>query len=505
MSETTKNKATPKSFLKKWPFYVLLLPVFFVIHGVRENFGFILIADYLPLVLFYTVLAIIIYLLFYLLYRKPIKAGIITFIILGFFFFYGFLQDFLKLHFPAINRYTILLPLFLILLIILIILLKKSRSSFIKLNLFLNCLLLIYTVYDLSGIIIKTINPPTDKFSIHALSRDENYSICKDCKKPDIYFLLFDEYASSLCLKNDFGYDNNQLDTFLTNKQFRIQKASSGNYNFTPFSISSILNMSYINGINAEYITSDDYARCNKLIRENELTNYLSLSGYDIVNYSIFDITGNPSPLNQDFLPLKAKLITDRTLWGRIKKDILWNIFYGKFEIKWFSENGEYVYDRNNKKIIDLVKEESSRKSNSPRFIYAHYSMPHPPYYYDQNGKAVEKAKLGHAYDNDKTLYLGYVGYTNIKIQEIVNTILKNSNGEAVILVMGDHGYRNDKSMPQHVFLQNQNAVYLPDKNYTAFYDSITGVNQFRVVINTLFNQKIPLLKDSTVFLKDAY
>jgi hypothetical protein len=241
------------------------------------------------------------------------------------------------------------------------------------------------------------------------------------------------------------------------------------------------------------------------LIRENELIKYLSLSGYNIINYSIFDLAGNPSPVNQDFLPLKAKLITDRTLWGRMKRDILWNLFYGKFEIKWLSENAEYIYDKNNKKLIDLLKNESETKRNAPKFVYAHYNMPHPPYYFDKNGNAVEKVKLGHPYDNDKSLYLGYVGYTNTKIKELVNSILQHSKGEAVIMVMGDHGYRNDKTMPHHAFLQNQNAVYLPDKNYSLFYDSVTGVNQFRILMNTLFKQNIPLLKDSTVFLRDAY
>jgi len=215
-------------------------------------------------------------------------------------------------------------------------------------------------------------------------------------------------------------------------------------------------------------------------------------------------MAGNPSPVNQDFLPLKARLITDRTLWGRVKRDILWNVFYGKFEIKWLTKNAEYIYNENNNKLINLVKKESSGKSNTPRFIYAHYNMPHPPYYFDKDGNAIEKNKLGHAYDKDKNLYLGYVGYTNTKIQELVNTILNNSKGEAVIIIMGDHGFRNDNNMPHHVFLQNQNAVYLPGKNYNLFYDSITGVNQFRVLINTLFKQNTALLKDSTSFLKDV-
>jgi hypothetical protein len=231
---------------------------------------------------------------------------------------------------------------------------------------------------------------------------------------------------------------------------------------------------------------------------------YLSATGYDIVNYSLFDMTGNPSPINQDFLPLKAKLITDRTLLGRLKRDVFWNLFSGKFEIKWLTRDAAYYYNRNNNKLIDLVKKESERKSQAPRFIYAHYNLPHPPYYFDKNGNPVDKEKLRPSFNGDKNLYLGYVQYTNTKIKELVNTIFTNSNGQAVIIVMGDHGFRNDNTMPEHVFLQNQNAVYLPDKQYALYYNSITGVNQFRVLINTLFKQTTPLLKDSTIFLKDA-
>jgi hypothetical protein len=263
--------------------------------------------------------------------------------------------------------------------------------------------------------------------------------------------------------------------------------------------------MSYISGINANAITNDDYARCNKLIRENEVVKYLSASGYDIVNCSIFDIAGNPAPVYQDFLPLKAKLITDRTLWGRMKKDILWNLFYGKFEIKWLAKNAIYVYNENNQKLIDLVKAESKKKTAKPRFIYAHYNMPHPPYYFNADGTPVSPEKLGHPFDGDHDLYLGYVGYTNSKIKELVNSILSNPDNNPVIIVMGDHGFRNDNHMPRQVFLQNQNAVYLPAKNYNLFYDSITGVNEFRVLFNSIFRQNIPLLKDSSSFLKDAY
>jgi hypothetical protein len=496
--------ASVKGIFKKWPLYVLLLPLFFVYHGVKENFGFILVTDYGSLMLFYCSSSLIIYFLFYRVYRQPIKAGLVTFCLFSFFFFYGAVQDFLKEHLPLLNRYVILVPSFLFCIVIIAILVKRSTKKFTKTNLFFNCLLSIYLFADLGVILVKIIFPAKDKFSIYPFAQNGQYNDCKDCVKPDIYFLVFDEYASSYCLKNDFGFDNSELDRFLTGKQFRIQQYSSGNYNFTPFSVSSILNMSYIHGINPDSITGDDYARCNKLIRENEVIKYLSATGYTIINYSIFDMAGNPSPVNQDFLPLKARLITDRTLWGRVKRDILWNLFAGRFEIKWLSNQAVYIYENNNNKLIHLVEKESAKKSKSPRFIYAHYNLPHPPYYFDKNGNPLDKEKLEHKYDGDSNLYLDYVMYTNTKIKELVNTISANSNGQAVIIVMGDHGFRNDNKMPRHVFLQNQNAVYLPGKNDHLFYDSITGVNQFRVLINTLFRQNISLLKDSTVFLKDA-
>jgi hypothetical protein len=89
-------------------------------------------------------------------------------------------------------------------------------------------------------------------------------------------------------------------------------------------------------------------------------------------------------------------------------------------------------------------------------------------------------------------------------VRELVDTIQKNTNRSAVIILMGDHGYRaNTNDGDRSHYFKNLNAVYFPDKNYHLFTDSITGVNQFRVILNSLFKQNLPLLKDSTFFLTD--
>jgi hypothetical protein len=69
-------------------------------------------------------------------------------------------------------------------------------------------------------------------------------------------------------------------------------------------------------------------------------------------------------------------------------------------------------------------------------------------------------------------------------------------------MLLGDHGFREGVKKEEHKYaFMNLNAIYLPEKNYEGFYDSISNVNQFRVLLNKEFEQHLSLLKDSTTFL----
>ncbi len=474
-------------------------------HGYTENFGFINLGDTLILVFTYVAVAIILYFLFLVIFKNRIKAALAESFVMAFYLFFGAIQDFCKVHFAILNRYSVLLPLFLILFIALIVYLKKSKSSFWKLNLFLNSLFLIYIIVDLGSLVNKNFNPPLNKLSSYSFAKNNNYQPCNNCPRPDIYFLLFDEYESSASLKTHFNYDNNSFDTFLIEQGFHIQRNSRSNYNFTPFSMASILNMSYLTGIRPGEIYIEDYARCNELIRKNEVINFLSVQGYEIVNYSIFDLAGNPSLVSQNILPLKTKLITDATLFNRLQRDLGWMLLSGKFEVKWLSAGIVYTNLHNNEKFLDLLAKSSSERSSVPRFFYGHLLMPHPPYYFDKKGNSKQGDVVYKEWQELNTeAYLEYVTYTNTKIKELISAIKKNTKGQAVIIFMGDHGFRkatddNDKT---HYF-ENQDAVYFPSGDYQSFYDSASTVNQFRIIFNTLFLRNFTILKDSTIFLTD--
>jgi len=102
----------------------------------------------------------------------------------------------------------------------------------------------------------------------------------------------------------------------------------------------------------------------------------------------------------------------------------------------------------------------------------------------------------------NKQNYTEYLQYCNQRILELINEIFASAKQPPVVMLLGDHGFRHVEKKEDHKYaFMNLNAIYLPDKNYSKFYDSISNVNQFRVFFNTEFGQQLPLLKDSTVYL----
>ena len=488
----------------QFPFFVFLVPVFFVLHGYSQNFGFINFSECLLLMGTYLIPTVALYFSFYLLFKNHIKASLAAGLLISFYLFFGSIHDFLNDRRIFLHKYIIILPAFAILLIIVIGWLKKTGRTFARTSLFFNVLLVLYLLIDLVVIVSKIINPPANKFAVYSFVGTDPYRVCQGCQKPDIYLLLFDEYSSSSSLSKVYNYDNNGLDSFLHNEGFHILTASRSNYNITPFSMASILNMSYLRGVHDGYAAAEDYAYSDKLIRDNEVIKFLSYQGYSIINYSIFDLAGNPSRVDEDFLPLKTKLITSATLFSRMKRDLGWHLYMGRLAIRALGEKRVRGTLDNNSLLLELTKKESELKTDRPRFIYTHVEMPHYPFFFDKSGNRRSDSLMNRETpDNTIEGYLGYIPYTNNKLKDLIKTIQKNTGRKAVIIFMGDHGFRyeNRYYYPASCF-QNQNAVYFPDGDYSLFYDSITGVNQFRVVFNKIFNQKIPMLKDSVIFLQ---
>ena len=91
----------------------------------------------------------------------------------------------------------------------LIIWLRKGKDSLKKFIFYLNLLLTIFLIIDFIGLCEKII---TGKKTSPFKPFTGNLFLCDTCKKPDVFFIVLDEYSGSTGLRNLFSFDNNEFE-----------------------------------------------------------------------------------------------------------------------------------------------------------------------------------------------------------------------------------------------------------------------------------------------------
>jgi hypothetical protein len=489
-----------RHIIRVTPVYLFLLPLFFVLHGVMENYDFVPLKNAAGLVLIYLFACAVLSLLFRLLFRNYRRANFMAFLLMAFFLFFGGIHDFLKKLFPGsfFVQYSFLLPFAGLLAITIIILLTRKKPSLMRATFYLNTLFIILIVVDTACLLIKMTG---NKKSIPS-GLPAGMTPCNNCPRPDIYLVLADEYAGNGELKDIFQFDDSLFIHQLNTRGFRVIPGSYSNYNYTPFSLASLLNMRYLD-LEGRNRTQSDLAYCYQNIQDNQLLQFLQYHGYTLYNYSVFDFHGQPARTNETFLPAKTRLITSQTLYNRLYRDIGFNLIT-RFRSKAMIRRATYLNLRNNNHLFDLTWKLAGEKPGSPKFVYTHLMMPHYPYYFDRDGKEQPFDSITEGNQHHKTSYIGYLQYANKKLLALIDHILESSANPPIIILMGDHGFRHFREpVPEKYHFLNLMSVYMPSGNYTQFPDSSSAVNLFRSVLNSGFNQELPFLRDSTTYLRD--
>lgn len=479
--------------LKK-SFFLVLFPYFFVLHGYVENYPLVPFIDSLKLAGYYLVGILFLTLVSLLIFRSLPKACLFVFALFCIQFFFGSIHDFLKhqLRIYSFTKYSIIIPATVLLIVFIFIALKRSKRSFNRLTKYLTIVVIFLITYDVIQISL-TINK-------NLPSLEGEFQKCDICIKPDIYLIVADEYAGKQELKEKFYFDNSGFEKQLRTRGFHIVQNSRSNYNFTPFSVGSLLNMSFLT-LKDTASTLQDVPMVMKTIEKNKLTIFLAGIGYKIYNHSIFDLPGEPTQIYSSFLPYKTKYITAQTFTDRVMKDIGYHLIT-TLKIERFIKKQVYSNLISNKTLYKKTFDLAS-VSGSPKFSYTHLSMPHPPYYYDEKGNSNPYNLLSD--DKSQSKYISYLKYSNEKLIQLIDKILSTSAKPPMIFLLSDHGFRSFESLEDRkkYSFMNFMAVYKPDQNYTRYYDGLSLVNVFRIALNQQFNQNLPLLEDKTYFLTD--
>lgn len=425
--------------------------------------------------------------------------------------FDGAMHDFVKkLPVPVFfKKYIFWLPLLLAIVTSSLLFLKRSAKELLSINKYLFITVLVLCAWELFHLGFNVFSKETNNNILFADTNfDKKLHPTYDSTRPSpsIYFIVLDAFTSSSCLKKEFNYDNAGLDSFLTGKGFYIVARSKSNYPLTPYSIASTLNFSFLKDeVTAQEMTARDRLRGVTTVGANRLVPYLEKKGYNIFNYSIFNLNGHPIQGADYFYQLKEKMLSDQTFWGRIQRDILWNftIHIGEspkaIHNRLVKHANDYIYDK-----LNGLKTAAAYPSTKPKFVYCHLMAPHGPYIFHQDGTFVQDS-IDFPSDEKKS-YLNQLIYTRQLLKSAINAIFKKDTLNKIIIVEGDHGFRDygtREKIPQT--FENLHAIYFYDKNYQSLYDSLTPVNTFRIVLNQYFQEHLVPLRDTSIFVYDPF
>ncbi len=325
---------------------------------------------------------------------------------------------------------------------------------------------------------------------------------------PNIYYIILDAYARDDVLKDLYGYDNTPFLGELERRGFYVARESYANYGLTYLSLSSSLNMDYLDGIAKEHPSNSDFFmavqdRCRRskvaaMLKERGYTFVTFASGYTATSEMDADVTVKPPILFTEFENAVIRMTPLRMMLGRL------------------AGPSPYAVHRN-RILFTLDRLDRLARYGRPLFVFAHVEAPHPPFVFAADGSPVQTERpfevtdgmrfneAGGTEDEYIHGYVGQVTHVNRLVLDALDRIIAQDPG-AIIVVQGDHGSRlkatNDLAttgLKETVAILN--AYRLPGSNDSKpLYPAISPVNTFRVIFNRYFGEDYTLLPDRSFF-----
>ena len=324
------------------------------------------------------------------------------------------------------------------------------------------------------------------------------------------FYVILDGYGRSDAVKRTVGLSNGWFIKGLEDRGFYIPKNSRSNYCETELSLSSTLNLDYLQTLLPEVNPSmDDRAILDKLIDRSQVSKYLKKLGY---RYEAIT-TGFPSvhPESADLWLsdqvgislFEGVLLAETPLPPRDPTNAMSQFDSRRIMLRSAFQNMEKL----------------SYSGTQPRFIFVHVLAPHPPFVFDAEGNSIRPKTMqytivdgNHYYQNGGTRqeyasgYTGQATYISKLVLAAVDAVQKNSRKPPVIIVQGDHGSKLnlDQELVEKTDVNecfpNLNAYYVPPKVREKLYDGITPVNSFRLLFNGLFGDRFKQLPDRSYY-----
>ena len=243
-------------------------------------------------------------------------------------------------------------------------------------------------------------------------------------KRPDIYFLVFDRYGSADAIQRRFGLTSD-LYPWLREQGFQVPANSHANYRATDFSLAATLNMRFLDELTREIgPDSGDRTPARAMIQDHEVGRFLKAQGYRYYHLgSWFEATRTVAIADQNIVRGETSefesVLRDTTILPAIE-----DVLGGGDATAETGQTGESPFRERVREGTRFQFRQLERIATAPgpKFVFAHFLLPHDPYVFRADGSARPEAE-SRATD-EVELYEANLALANARIREIVGYLL---------------------------------------------------------------------------------
>jgi len=295
--------------------------------------------------------------------------------------------------------------------------------------------------------------------------------------KPDIYFVLMDEYSGNPALRQYWHYDNSPYHRKLQELGFQPIEHARSHINSTLYEMTCIFNLTAFHHLDYSLRYGNHGFFFNRYFVPNKFFEFLQAQGYALNIDSLF-ADDDPlffSPVHTNKFNYHLSSVLGRCLQTKI----LYNLFYNT-ELKDSTLESLKGYDHD--RLSDLSQILYRRIESTPSFTYVHLLVTHHPYRFAANGTISPNAT-----------YLSQIEYNNRLTADFSRQLIdkyKKAHRPLVLILMSDHGSRANASPEEDQSIQM--LVYDSSGKMNRLDQDLDGVNLFRILLRTHFNVPLP-------------
>ena len=351
-----------------------------------------------------------------------------------------------------------------------------------------------------------------------AVGGTEEVVLHAPAEMPDIYYIILDRYASSVTLAGHYGFDNEPFLGELERRGFTVARDSHANYFKTALSLTSSLSMDYLDTSSLRGEPGSEWAKVFAALGDHlAVPAALKRLGYGYVHIGNYweptarNVDADVSLRFQDYAEFSS------ALWATT----LMTLFASEAEqVADDDDEATAAYDLARfTTLYAFDRLEESTERPGPTFVFAHLLVPHTPYVFDTDGSLPTPEEARKREEDEE--YIAQLEWTNQRVLDAIDRLTEaDPESDPIIVLQADEGpypYRfrlvggsfqwfeaSDEEIQQKFGILN--AVRYPgvDASAQGFHDSVSPVNQFRILFNAYFDADMSLLPDVTYLSRDV-